>query len=96
MSYPMTRCREFKAGRRGRYRTYKCWGCGESFQTPDILVNPLPKDKRICPSCRSKAERDLDLVVMVSVRQGIYWRPDVGVYLNDLDYWKYKEFEEAQ
>jgi hypothetical protein len=32
----------------------------------------------------------------VILRWGIYFRPDIGVYLNDLDYWRYKEHEEAQ
>jgi NAD-dependent SIR2 family protein deacetylase len=93
-----TRCRSraYLHGRRGRYRTYKCRVCGGKFQTPDILINPLPEEKRVCSDCREKAARSLHTDVMVACRQGIYLRPDLDIYLNDIDYLRCLEYQEAQ
>lgn len=51
---PTTRCREYREGRMGRRRTYRCRypGCGKKFQ--EDRLGPLPEDERFCPDCRTE------------------------------------------
>ena len=52
----VTRCREYREGRRGRNRTYHCRDCGGKYQT--FALDSVPKGARFCPTCRQKSENE--------------------------------------
>ena len=49
---PTTKCREYKEGRTGRRRTYKCRQCPSKFSL--FLLSPLPASARYCQVCQNK------------------------------------------
>ncbi len=59
-----SQCREKVEGWIGRRRTYRCRQCRVKFQVDTL--NPLPKDKRICPTCTS----DNSIAISVANHQG--------------------------
>jgi len=45
-----THCKEYREGKRGRRRTYRCTECNCKFQVETL--EPLPKHNRACQDCK--------------------------------------------